>query len=152
MVAHENPDLLGLPASEVNGPDQYPAGLMVVAAATADGAWVDYSSTTRPPARPRFKHSWVVQHDGLTFGSGWYEAGHPGNMRPEPSPSPTSNGRSSCTESSAAMRRSSTTTPAKHRRPVVPLYPQRGRHPRRERRSRDRPGWLAAVCTAPVST
>ena len=74
IVAHENPDLLGLPASEVNGPDQYPAGLMVVAAATADGAWVDYQFNNPATGQAEIKHSWVVQHDGLTFGSGWYEA------------------------------------------------------------------------------
>ena len=74
MVAHENPDLLGKPADEVNGPDEYPAGLMVVAAATADGAWVDYQFNNPATGQAEIKHSWVVQHDGLTFGSGWYEA------------------------------------------------------------------------------
>ena len=73
VVAHENPDLLGLPASEVNGPDGYPAGLMVVAAATADGAWVDYQFNNPATGQAEIKHSWVVRHDGLTFGSGWYE-------------------------------------------------------------------------------
>ena len=73
VVAHENPALLGLPASEVNGPDGYPAGLMVVAVASTDGAWVDYQFHNPETGQGEIKRSWIVRHDGLIFGSGWYE-------------------------------------------------------------------------------
>ena len=42
--------------------------------ATEDGRWVDY--VFQNPAnenKNERKHSWVVRHDGLIFGSGWYE-------------------------------------------------------------------------------
>ncbi|MCY3921173.1 MAG: hypothetical protein OXG27_02090 [Chloroflexi bacterium] len=74
VVAHENPDLLGLSAAQVNGPDGYPVGLMVVAAATVDGAWVDYQFNNPSDGEAEIKHSWVVRYDGMIFGSGWYEA------------------------------------------------------------------------------
>ncbi len=74
VVAHENQGLLGLTAAEVTGPDGYPAGLMVVAAATTDGAWVDYQFHNPETGRGEIKHSWIVRQDGLIFGSGWYES------------------------------------------------------------------------------
>ncbi len=72
VVAHENQALLGLPAGEVNGPDGYPAGLMVLAVASAEGGWVDYQFHNPETGRGEIKRSWIVRHDGLTFGSGWY--------------------------------------------------------------------------------
>ncbi|MDE2745918.1 MAG: hypothetical protein OXI41_08015 [Chloroflexota bacterium] len=74
VVAHENQELVGLTAAEVNGPDGYPAGLMVVAAATVDGAWVDYQFNNPSDGGAEIKHSWVVRYDGMTFGSGWSES------------------------------------------------------------------------------
>ena len=73
VVAHENQSLLGLTAAEVNGPDGYPAGLMVVASANAGGAWVDYQFNNPSDGGAEIKHSWVIRYDGLIFGSGWYE-------------------------------------------------------------------------------
>ena len=73
LIAHANPDLVGVPAEDVIGPDGYPAGLMVLGAATDDGAWVDYQFTNLATGQAEIKHSWVVRHDGLVFGSGWYE-------------------------------------------------------------------------------
>ena len=74
LIAHENSELLGLTAAEVNGPDGYPAGRMILAAASAKGAWVDYQFNNPATGHAEIKHSWVVRHDGLIFGSGWYEA------------------------------------------------------------------------------
>ena len=74
MIAHENPDLVGLNAADVNGPDGYPAGRMVVAVASVEGAWVDYQFNNPATGHAEIKRSWIVFHDGLTFGSGWYEA------------------------------------------------------------------------------
>ena len=73
MLAHANPDLVGVPGVEINGPDGYPAGRMVLAVASAEGAWVDYQFTNLASGQAEIKHSWVVRHDGLVFGSGWYE-------------------------------------------------------------------------------
>ncbi len=73
LVANRDPDLVGLPAADVNGPDGYPAGRMVEAAATPEGAWVDYQFNNPALGRAQIKHSWVVRRDGLVFGSGWYE-------------------------------------------------------------------------------
>ena len=75
LVANRNPDLVGNTAAEASGPDGYPVGHMVVAVASADGAWVDYQFNNPALGRVQVKHSWVVRHDGLIFGSGWYEDG-----------------------------------------------------------------------------
>ena len=76
MLAHAaNPDLVGRPASAAVGPNRYPAGEAVVAVADEDGAWFSYSFTNPASGAAEAKHSWMVEYDGLTFGSGWYERG-----------------------------------------------------------------------------
>ena len=75
IVNAANPHLVDLDAVDVRGPDGFPTGLHVVAAATEDGAWVDYSWVNPESGDSQSKHSWVVRHDGLVFGSGWYEPG-----------------------------------------------------------------------------
>ena len=76
-----NPHLVVLPAEDVRGPDGFPTGLHVVAAATGDGAWVDYTWVNPESGDSQTKHSWAVRHDGLVFGSGWYEPG-PSKAKP----------------------------------------------------------------------
>ena len=44
-----------------------------IGAAPAEGAWVDYVYRNPATGAAGTKHSWVVRHDGLIFGSGWYE-------------------------------------------------------------------------------
>ncbi len=73
--AHGNPALVGRPTSEAFGPNGYPAGEAVVAVADEDGAWFDYTYPNPATGGVETKHSWMVRHDGLVFGSGWYEAG-----------------------------------------------------------------------------
>ena len=76
VVAHATiPDLLGKLPDAVRGPDGYPTGRQIAAAATEDGAWVDYSYLNPAADSVDTKHSWVIRHDGLLFGSGWYETG-----------------------------------------------------------------------------
>ena len=76
MLVHApNPDFVGLPASEVLGPNDFPSGPYVVAGADEAGAWVDYTFQSPASGAIETKHSWVVEHDGLVFGSGWYERG-----------------------------------------------------------------------------
>ena len=76
LVAHAfDPDLVGRHASEVVGPNDYPSGLAVLAVADEDGEWFSYTYPNPATGAVETKHSWIVAHDGLVFGSGWYEAG-----------------------------------------------------------------------------
>ena len=76
MLAHAaNPDLVDRPASAAVGPHNYPAGEAVVAVADEDGAWFSYTFTNPASGVVETKHSWMVEYDGLIFGSGWYERG-----------------------------------------------------------------------------
>ena len=76
MLAHAaNPDFVGRPASAIVGPNNYPAAEAVVAVADEDGAWFSYTFTNPASGAVETKHSWMVEYDGLTFGSGWYERG-----------------------------------------------------------------------------
>ena len=76
MLAHAaNPSLVDQPASVADGPNGYPAGEAVVAVADEDGEWFSYTFPNPNTGGIETKHSWMVEHDGLTFGSGWYEPG-----------------------------------------------------------------------------
>ena len=76
IVAHaHNPDLVGQHISQALGPNSYPTGSAVAASADQDGAWFDYTHANPASGVVETKHSWVVIHDGITFGSGWYERG-----------------------------------------------------------------------------
>ena len=76
IIAHApNPDLVGKHVSQALGPNSYPTGSAVAASANQDGAWFDYTYPNPASGVVETKHSWVVIHDGITFGSGWYERG-----------------------------------------------------------------------------
>ncbi len=63
-------DLMGVLGTDITGKN---FGEQMLAT-TEDGQWIDY--TFLNPSRrnqQEVKHTWVVQHDGLLFGSGWYE-------------------------------------------------------------------------------
>ena len=76
MLSHAaNSGLVGLPASEVVGTNDYPIGEALVAVADADGEWYDYTYPNPASGDVESKRSWVVRHKGLVFGSGWYEPG-----------------------------------------------------------------------------
>ena len=76
MLAHAAiPDFVGRPAYANVGPDNYPAVEAVAAVADEDGAWLSYTFTNPASGAVETKHSWMVEYDGLTFGSGWYERG-----------------------------------------------------------------------------
>ena len=76
IVAHPTvKDNLGRSLKEVLGTDinGYQFGDEMLSA-TEEGKWVDY--TYLNPARrnqQEVKHTWIIRHDGLLFGSGWYE-------------------------------------------------------------------------------
>ncbi len=44
-----------------------------ILSATEAGKWVSYVYRNLETGEEGRKHSWVVLHDGLIFGSGWYE-------------------------------------------------------------------------------
>ena len=76
IVAHApDPDLVGKHISQALGPNSYPTGSAVAASADQDGAWFDYTYANPASGVVETKHSWMVIHDGITFGSGWYERG-----------------------------------------------------------------------------
>ena len=76
IIAHApNPDLVGKHISQALGPNSYPTGSAVAASADEDGAWFDYTYANPASGVVQTKHSWVIIHDGITFGSGWYERG-----------------------------------------------------------------------------
>ena len=76
IIAHAaDPDLVGKHVSQALGPNSYPTGSAVAASADQDGAWFDYTYANPASGVVQTKHSWMVIHDGITFGSGWYERG-----------------------------------------------------------------------------
>ena len=72
LIAHANPDLLGMDLKGELGVDS--AGYRfgdVMLGATEQGLWVDYLFLNPATGNQEYKHAWVVRHDGLLFGSGW---------------------------------------------------------------------------------
>ena len=83
IISHFNTNVLG---QNLNGPlgtdaAGYKFGPQMLAA-TGDGTWVSYeynnpasdrlTDSDRHVGAVELKHAWVVRHDGLLFGSGWY--------------------------------------------------------------------------------
>ena len=73
-IAHANPDLIGEDLNGDVGVDStgYRFGDSILDA-TENGHWVDYLFDNLATGNQEYKHSWVVKHDGLIFGSGWYQ-------------------------------------------------------------------------------
>ena len=69
------PGLVGRPGSDARGPNGYPIGMALAALADEDGEWFSYDFVNPSSGGVESKHTWVVEHDGLAFGSGWYEPG-----------------------------------------------------------------------------
>ena len=112
IVAHApNPDLVGKHISQALGPNSYPTGSAVAASADQDGAWFDYTYANPASGVVETKHSWMVIHDGITFGSGWYERGPIASQTPPPTPRPSCSRPRTSTSPSAWRRPSPTTTP-----------------------------------------
>lgn len=78
LIAHLNQELLGRDVHTSLGIDEdgNRFGLLMLDA-TAEGMWVDYVYLNPNTGFRELKHSWVVRHDGLIFGSGWYELQRP---------------------------------------------------------------------------
>ena len=74
-IAHPTrPELLGLPVNGPTGVDitGYPYGQQM-ALTNEEGQWVDYVFLNPETGFQQRKHSWLMRHDGLVFGSGWYQ-------------------------------------------------------------------------------
>lgn len=78
LLAHINPGVVGGSVHADLGVDAdgYRYGLVMLEA-TAEGMWVDYVYLNPNTGFRELKHSWVVRHEDLIFGSGWYELQRP---------------------------------------------------------------------------
>ena len=74
IIAHNNPSVLGEDVKGDIGVDStgYRYG-DVLLSVDERGLWVDYMFLNLVTGNQEFKHTWVVRHDGLIFGSGWYQ-------------------------------------------------------------------------------
>ena len=71
-IAHHNPQFRGRdPSLRVDATGYFYGDDLQ--SATAAGHWVDYVLLNPESGENRQKHTWIVRHDGLLFGSGWYE-------------------------------------------------------------------------------
>ena len=71
-ISHPNPERIGLdPDLRVDSTGYFYGDDIL--AATEAGRWVSYVFTSPDTGSEHQKHTWVVRHDGLIFGSGWYE-------------------------------------------------------------------------------
>ena len=73
IIGHYDPDVRGLNLSGPIGTDinGYDFGADMITA-DEDGKWVSYVFLNPATGELESKHSWVVEFDGLLFGSGWY--------------------------------------------------------------------------------
>ena len=82
VIAHPSPEAVGLSLRGAFGVDSsgkdFGNEIMTV---TEEGLWVDYNATNPVSGVQEAKHTWVILHDGLIFGSGWYD-GPPTNPDP----------------------------------------------------------------------
>ncbi len=74
LIAHANPDLIGMDLKGDLGLDTtgYRFGDLMLTA-TEEGLWVDYVFANLVSGNQEYKHAYVVRHDGLLIGSGWYQ-------------------------------------------------------------------------------
>ena len=73
IISHAaRPERVGLTFDELVDSAGYNYGADF-ARTTSDGEWVSYMFLNPNTESEEQKHSWVVRHDGLIFGSGWYE-------------------------------------------------------------------------------
>ena len=71
-IAHFNPDIRGRdPALRVDSTGYFFGDDIM--SATEAGKWISFVVLNPETGTEMRKHTWVVRHDGLFFGSGWYE-------------------------------------------------------------------------------
>ena len=64
IIAHYDPEMLGKTLNELLGAIGFKP--------TEAGGWVSIEDVNPSTGEPQGKHAWLISHDGLTFGSGWY--------------------------------------------------------------------------------
>ena len=67
IVAHPDPKMLGTNLQDLFG--------AAASRATSDGNWVTTDDIDSATGGPESMRVWMVTHDGMTFGAGWYNAG-----------------------------------------------------------------------------
>ena len=72
IAAHPTPDLRGVDVAALTDITGYNFGPDLLDT-DEEGRWVTYVFLNRDTGQEELKHSWTVEHDGLLFGSGWYE-------------------------------------------------------------------------------
>ena len=71
-IAHYRPESVGRdPAQRIDAAGYFYGDEIL--SATEAGKWVSYVHDKPDTGEVTRKHTWVVRHDGLYFGSGWYE-------------------------------------------------------------------------------
>ncbi len=74
IISHATiPENVGMDIKEIDSSDGWPIGRAIVSAASAEGEWLTYYFNNPATGQLELKHSWLARHDGLIFGSGWYE-------------------------------------------------------------------------------
>ena len=71
-IAHPNPEHIGRTREQRIDRRDYDYGAEFLTA-TEEGKWVSYIFLDLETNEERQKHTWLIKHDGLFFGSGWYE-------------------------------------------------------------------------------
>ena len=71
-IAHHNSEFIGRDPSLRVDPTGYFYGDEMLGA-TEEGRWVNYVLLNPETGKNQQKHTWIKRHDGLLFGSGWYE-------------------------------------------------------------------------------
>ena len=64
IIAHYDPEMLGKTLNELLGTIGFRP--------TEAGSWISIEEVNPSTGEPQGKHAWLVSHDSLTFGSGWY--------------------------------------------------------------------------------
>jgi len=72
LFVHPEPELVGMDLLDIVDSAGYRSG-EAISATTEQGQWFTYSSPNFETGEPARKHAWCIRHDGLIFGSGWYE-------------------------------------------------------------------------------
>ena len=66
IIAHYDEEMVGKTLNEALGTDGFEP--------TEVGGWVSFEDVNPATGELQGKHAWLISHDGLTFGSGWYHA------------------------------------------------------------------------------
>ena len=73
FLAHAaTPERVGTDVKALTDANGYAHG-QAIAEATEAGGWLQYTRVNPATGMDQPKHSWVIRHDGLIFGSGYYE-------------------------------------------------------------------------------